>query len=250
MESLSWIFFCLTPFGFFCTENGTGLITGTVFLILGFVFKWLGKNGGETPTAKVKVEPQKFWEWHYMDSINNGGIDQNARTWATTVARAHSCPIPSDAEQERIARKNGIITEQMKYDEQDKWNRIQVAKYRLMNDLYEKYKAKGRITSSDYVSGRTGRQCCPYFYIESSMSALKGFIKVNRWNKDPWNSVISESEKAEAKKWITEYEERLIREVNDYIENGTLMPTIRYHRETGGWSVYTDYNIKYGFTRE
>lgn len=39
----STMFFALTPFGFFCTENGTGLITGTVFLIIGLILKFLEK---------------------------------------------------------------------------------------------------------------------------------------------------------------------------------------------------------------
>lgn len=41
---LSTMFFILTPFGFFCTENGTGLITGSVFLIIGIILKCVERN--------------------------------------------------------------------------------------------------------------------------------------------------------------------------------------------------------------
>lgn len=41
---LSTMFFILTPFGFFCTENGTGLITGPVFLIIGIILKCIERN--------------------------------------------------------------------------------------------------------------------------------------------------------------------------------------------------------------
>lgn len=44
MSDLGTFFLILTPFGFFCTENGTGLITGTIFLILGILFKCSGNR--------------------------------------------------------------------------------------------------------------------------------------------------------------------------------------------------------------
>lgn len=47
MNYLGKMFFILTPFGFFCTENGTGLITGFTFLILGIIFTMYGKKGGK-----------------------------------------------------------------------------------------------------------------------------------------------------------------------------------------------------------
>ena len=262
MESLSWIFFCLTPFGFFCTENGTGLITGTVFLILGFVFKWLGNNSGGEPTAKVKVEPQKFWECHYMDSINGGGIDQNARTWATTVARAHNCPIPSEAEQERIARRNGIVTEKMKQQEKDKWDRIQVGKCYLMQELEKKYKNNFAQKIDENNSNKNRRMAYPSLYIEASTRALQfddigtnyvaGYNTFHRFKKnvdEMWNTELSFNEKVEAKKWVEEYENRMLKEINDYIEKGIPMPTITEHYN-GRAAIYREeFDRKYGFIK-
>ena len=55
MEGLAFIFFWLTPFGFFCTKNGTGLITGTTFLILGFICKYWNRITDTTPTIKMAL---------------------------------------------------------------------------------------------------------------------------------------------------------------------------------------------------
>lgn len=245
---MSWFFFILTPFGFFCTENGTGLITGTIFLILGFVFKWI-EGGGLEP--KVKVEPKDWWETNYRINMAQGRGHEASKGIADDTTRWNRCPMLSEEEKEKIARSTGVITPQMKYDEEDRWNRIQVEKFRLMEKLYEKYRGIGEFRSDDYVPGkREGRCCYPYRYIEYSKDVLKRFIKVYKWNKDPWTACISESEKNEAKKWIEEYEERLIREVNNYIENGVFMPTIRKHYDRGGHAVYTDYDVKYGFCKK
>ena len=152
MESLSWIFFCLSPFALFCSEDGNGLILCPVFIILGFVFKWIGSNSSGTPTAVVKVEPQKFWEWHYKDrmrstlahkdTINDGLMafkDKEARDWATTICGYHNAWVPPEATQEQIARANGIVTEQMVKERAIKKDRIQIGKYFLMNELRLKY---------------------------------------------------------------------------------------------------------------
>ena len=149
---LSTIFFILTPFGFFCTGNGTGLITGPLFLILGFVFKWIESNSGGTPTATVKVEPQKFWEWHYKDRMRSMYVqkdlgdegkmaihDREARQWATTICGYHNAWVPPETKQEQIARENGVVTEKMIKERKEKKDRIQIAKYFLMVRLEEKY---------------------------------------------------------------------------------------------------------------
>ena len=116
MEYLSWLFFCLSPFALFCSEDGNGLILCPIFIILGFVFKWIGNNNS-TPTAVVKVEPQKFWEWHYIDAIHKGRSDSEAREWATTICGYHNAWVPSEGKQEQIARANNIVTDKMKYNE-------------------------------------------------------------------------------------------------------------------------------------
>ena len=133
MEFLSWLFFCLSPFALFCSENGNGLILCPVFIILGFVFKWVGSNCGNTSKAVVKIEPQKFWEWHYKDRMRSmiaekdstsdrlmAYKDQEARRWATTICGYHNAWVPPETTQEQIARANGVVTEQMVKEKEEK----------------------------------------------------------------------------------------------------------------------------------
>ena len=114
------MFFILTPFGFFCTENGTGLITGTVFLLLGFLFRWIANDGIERANAP-KVSSETFWRIHftnrYSDTINKARgqretfyyIDE-AKEWADTVTRANGGIPPSNERFEEIAKEIGIET--------------------------------------------------------------------------------------------------------------------------------------------
>ena len=125
MESLSWIFFCLSPFALFCSENGSGLILCPIFIILGFVFKWAGNISVGKPKTVVKVSSSEFWEWHYKDRMrgtlaikdNNDAFiaykDKEARRWATTICGYNNAWVPPEATQEQIARANGVITEAM-----------------------------------------------------------------------------------------------------------------------------------------
>ena len=247
MEYLSWLFFCLSPFALFCSDGGNGLILCPIFIILGFVFKWINEGGLE---PKIKVKPQDWWETNYKINMAQGRGHEASKGIADWSTNVNYCPMPTEEKKERIARSMGVITPQMKYDEEDRWNRIQVEKYRLMEALYEKYKNK-TISSPDYVVGkRIGRVCYPYMYIDGSKRVLKNHIEVYRWNKDPWSATPSEDEKNEAKKWIEEYEERLLKEINDYIENDIDMPTITKHHDRGGWAVYNDFDVKYGFCRK
>ena len=248
MEFLSWLFFCLSPFALFCSEDGNGIVLCIVFLVLGAVCKWID-NGGLKP--KVKVEPKDWWEANYKLNMSQGRGHEASKNIADWTTRVNYLPMPTEGEKERVARSIGVVTPQMRYDEEDRWNRIQVEKYRLMKELYEKYNKKV-FRSEDFVSWtkNIGRYCLPYTYIEYSMMVLKRFIRVQKWNKDPWTATISKEEKDIAKKWIEEYEERLLREVNDYIENGVSMPTITKHKDRGGWAVYSDYDVKYGFCKE
>lgn len=120
MSQLGTFFLILTPFGFFCTENGTGLITGTVFLILGILFKWLAKNGcsfSSGTTAKHYVPPEEFWKIHFSEQYNgfkekgHWGAVEDARSIADRIARAKGVIPPNDARFEQIAKEMGIKTE-------------------------------------------------------------------------------------------------------------------------------------------
>lgn len=256
INSLGTGAFILAPIALFCSQNGNGFILCVVLLILGGICKWIG-GGGLNPT--VRISRRKWWEEQYkarlgINSANkdkpDAKDDQIAKDIADWSTKSMKLPMPTEEEKEKIARAIGVTTYQMKYDEEDRWNRIQVEKYRLMEELYKKYKAKGDICSKDYVFGkRVGRVCCPYMYIKYSMMVLKDFITVYEWNQNPWTETASIDEKAEAKKWIDEYEKRLISEVNDYIENGISMPTIKKHKERGGRAIYTDYDVEYGFVK-
>ena len=234
MKSLSWIFFCLSPFALFCSEGGNGLILCPVFIILGFVFKWIGDNSGGTPRAVVKVEPQKFWEWHYKDRMRNtlaqkdsisdnlmAHKDKEARSWATTICGYHNAWVPPEVKQEQIARASGVVTEQMVKEKTVNRDKIQIGKYFLMNELEEKYRST--------KIGKGGREnCCfPSMYIEEDkdkiMSSDGRFIS-DYWTKSKYNKSISEiwgslleEEKNQATKWIEEYEEKLIKQCNEYV---------------------------------
>lgn len=234
MGFLSWLFFCLSPFALFCSEDGNGLILCPVFIILGFVFKWIGNNSSGTPTAVVKIEPQKFWEWHYKDRMRSMYVqkdsgdegkmaihDQEARQWATSMCGYHNACVPPEAMQEQIAKANGVVTEKMRKERKEKKDRIQIGKYFLMNELEEKYRSK--------KIGKGGREnCCfPSMYIGEDKDKIRSsddrFIS-DYWTKSKYNKSISEiwrslseEEKNQATKWIEEYEEKLIKQCNEYV---------------------------------
>lgn len=229
MEFLSWLFFCLSPFALFCSENGNGLILCPVFILLGFVFKWIKSDSDSTSTAVVKVEPQKFWEWHYKDRMRStlaqkGSIndelmamkDQESRRWATSICGYHNAWVPPEDTQEQIARANGVITKQMVKENTIKKDRIQIGKYFLMCELKLKY---------DSVKTWRMRK-----EIEKDMNK----IKLSRCGgaddwwvnheygksvKEMWETLSSE-EKGQAEKWVKEYEKKLIQSFQDY-ENHT-----------------------------
>lgn len=244
---MSWFFFILTPFGFFCAENGTGLITGTVFLILGFICKWI-ENGGLEP--KIKVEPKDWWETNYRINMAQGRGHEASKGIADDTTRWNHCPMPSEEEKERIAKSLGVVTEKSKQDIREHWDRVQVGKYYLMTELIEKYEK--------YHWNVTKLYPLPVEYIKASRNALEfvwdgrvgGFLTFSRFKKNDeemWNSLSTE-EKNEAREWVREYEERFVKEINDYLENGVEMPTITKHYRCGKPYLY-DFDIKYGFTR-
>ena len=120
MSFLSTMFFILTPFGFFCTENGTGLITGTVFLLLGFLFRWIADGGIERANAP-KVSSETFWRTHFTNRYSdfkksiksqreNFYYTEEAKSWADAVTRANGGIPPSDERFEEIAKELGVET--------------------------------------------------------------------------------------------------------------------------------------------
>ena len=112
---ISTFFFILTPFGFFCTENGTGLITGTIFLTIGIVCKMF-ENGTFDSVGKPKVSSEEFWKIHFRDryySFKNKHkhiTAEEAREWADYICRCHGAPVPSDVRFEEIAKEMGVET--------------------------------------------------------------------------------------------------------------------------------------------
>ena len=235
MESLSWIFFCLSPFALFCSEGGNGLILCPVFIILGFVFKWIGNNSGGTPTAVVKVEPTEFWEWHYKDRMRStiaqkdtisdelmAYNDKEARDWATTICGYHNAWVPPEGKQEQIARANGVITEKMIKARNENKDRIQVGKYVLMNELMEKYDTtrvgKGGMSPCYYPKSRIKKDIDK---IKTSndryITEYWAYDKYKKSIKEIWNS-LSEEEKNQSTRWVEEYERRLIHMAREYVE--------------------------------
>ena len=238
MESLSWIFFCLSPFALFCSEDGNGLILCPVFIILGFVFKWIGSNSSGTPTAVVKVEPQKFWEWHYKDrirgtiaekdSISDGLMalrDEEARRWATTICGYHNAWVPPESTQEQIARANGVITKQIIKENTIRKDRIQIGKYILLTELQEKYYGKQFCKKEP-----NKKMCYPWSMIKNDHHKieLSNGSPINKREieykykmsfKNVWN-ILSNDEKEQATAWIEEYEKRLLELVNRCLEDG------------------------------
>ena len=233
METLSWIFFCLSPFALFCSENGNGLILCPIFIILGFVFKWAASNSGNITQVTVKVKPQEFWEWQYRnrirdtlaekDSINDGLMaykDQEARSWATTICGYHNAWVPPEATQEEIARANGVITEKMIQERNEKKDRIQVGKHILMNELMEKY------DTTRVSKGVRNLYYSPKTRIKKDLDKIKtsnnryiteywAYDKYKKSIKEIWNS-LSEEEKNQATRWVEEYERQLINMASEY----------------------------------
>lgn len=244
MEFLSWLFFCLSPFALFCSEDGNGLILCPVFVILGFVFKWIGKSEGSTSKVVVKVEPQKFWQWHYEDCIRKNLVnkesmsdakmayeDQEARRWATTICRYHNAPVPSDEQQEKIAASYGVITEKVKRERDTKRDRIQIAKYYLMCKLRKEYLGHifGRSKNGEHCispGGVIDKDCLKIKL--SDGSTVSNYAVLSKYNLTPeamWES-LSASEKKQATEWIDEYKIKLLENVSAYVKNGTPKPNI------------------------
>lgn len=224
MKSLSWIFFCLSPFALFCSEDGNGLILCPVFIILGFIFKWIGGNIGGTHRVVTKVEPQKFWEWHYKNRISSALAqketisdylmsykDKEAREWATSICGYHNAWVPPEATQEQIARANGVITEKMIKERDEKKDKIQIGKYFLMNELRLKYEDK------NWYMEREIKNDIRKIKISHHSGADDWYVKqeYGKTVSEMWETLLPE-EKQKAEKWVKEYEEKLIQAIQNY----------------------------------
>lgn len=232
MGYLAWLFFCISPFALFCSEDGNGLILCPVFIILGFVFKWIENNSGKPSRAVVKIDPKDFWEWHYKDRMRSMYVqkdsgnekrmtihDQEAREWATTVCGYHNAWIPPESTQEQIARANGVVTTQMIKERKEKHDRIQVGKYILMCELEKKY-------CSTKIGKDGHEKCCsPQTYIAKDKDKIRlSDSRHVKWAKSKYDKSIfeiwenvSEEEKKQATKWVEEYEKKLINLCNEYV---------------------------------
>ena len=235
---------------------------GVVFLVLGFICKWLGKNN-LNPT--VKLSRKNYWEENYKAALGNVSAnkdkpsaehDKSARAQADMVTRWANIPLPTEEEKDKISLSMGVVPYKMQREAdkqaRDRWNRIQHEKYRLLGE-FEK------VISWEAV----GENCSfPWRYIERFPCPLERYVgdsrKVLKRSLDyysvleeaPWDKPLSAEEKAIATQWVNEYIKRFMKEVNDYIENNTPMPTIKYHSENRPHILYTDYNVKYGFVRK
>ena len=235
MEFLSWLFFCLSPFALFCSEDGNGLILCPVFIILGFIFKYIENKSNGTSMAIVKIEPQKFWEWHYKermrdtlaqkDTINDGLMalkDREARSWATAMCGYHNAWVPPDGTQEQIARANGVITEKMIKECDEKRDRIQVGKYILMSALMEKYdtiKVSRNIRNLYYYPKTRIKKDLDKIQTSNNRHVTEywAYDKYKKSIKEIWNS-LSDEEINQAIKWVEEYEQQLINTAYEYAD--------------------------------
>ena len=227
MEYLSWLFFCLSPFVLFCSEDGNGLILCPVFIILGLVFKCIGSSVDSAGT--VKVEPQKFWEWHYKHRMNSMYVkkdagdegkmaihDREARDWATTICGYHNAWVPPDDIQEQIARENGVITEKMLKANKIKKDRIQIGKYFLMCKLKLKYDEVKTWHVSRQIERDMGK-----IKMSHHRSADDWYVKqeYGKTVSEIWKT-LSLDEKQQVEKWVKEYEEKLLWAVKDCGDKG------------------------------
>ena len=248
-QILGKVFLFTSPIALFCSRNGNGITLCAIFLSLGGICKWIG-DGGLNPTIRVK--PKDWWETHYrlniQKTIENGGTkdaraDKIARGVADCTTQGNRCPMPSEEEKERIAQSMGITTYKMIQDKRDSWDRLQIGKRYLLKQMLKKY--KGRFLRDESKE----RMCVPSMYIKAAIYSLETYGWHSELSdEEEWNNSLSQEEKKLVQQWIDEYEQRLIKEMNDYIQNGIPMPTIRIQCKYGAGELLDEYNRKYGFT--
>lgn len=254
--------FIISPLVFFCSKNENAMVLGVVFLVLGFICKWIGKNN---LNPIVKLSRKNYWEENYKAALGsvsankdkpNAEHDESARAQADMVTRWANIPLPTEEEKDKISLSMGVAPYKMQREAskraEDKWNRIQYEKYRQLGEFESaiSWEAVGKNCSFPWRF--IERVPCPLeSYVSWSRKALKNSLNYySVLEEAPWDKPLSPEEKAIADQWVKEYKERFMKEVNEYIEKNTPMPTIKYHFQNGGNSLYTDYNVKYGFVRK
>lgn len=231
MEQLGTFFLILTPFGFLCTENGTGMITGLIFLILGLLFKWLAKNkdvvsGGIT--KKHYVPPEEFWKDIFLNRYNglketkkfslDTMIIEQARAWADDVTRAHGGTPPSDTRFEQIMKEMGLKTKKVVKSENEYKSRVRVAERCYMYDLVKKYEGRSEFTRYIHILQNIGDEIWFFhpttnLYITyCSIDELREILKT-----------ISVNERIAAKEKVDEFEKKVVSFLteNQFDCNGT-----------------------------
>ena len=268
MDGLAFFFFGLAPFALFC--SGFGLVACPICLILGFLCKYSDKLTDNTP--KIKLPPKEFWEHHYLSALGTRG-DTGAREWANTVCGYHNAPIPSASEQEVIARKAlhaiGTKTDSEKKAEENHITRVQYAKWYYMKQAKEKYNKMSQEEFEDewqkhgmtkhwrdkegwrlYLSiSRTTLpefrnivdECYRQIYVGNLSSPLEWWLSQHLnsmfgvgTEEEVWNKCITQSEKAEGKKWVDECIERIWQEERERaLNNNYTNRDYCYFREHG-----------------
>ena len=245
MEFLSLLFFCLSPFALFCSDNGTGLLLCPIFILVGFIFKWIGSLNISLPKREIDVEKEKrFWEIHYKDAIapalkdikplldKDSSLrdiaiacrDRKAREWATWVCRCNNAWIPPFYMQEQIARENGVITEQVVKERAIQRDRIQIGKYYLMRELENKHGRKifkSETTKRQQYVGDIIKKSYQKLELSDGCPVTDGAIKIdyNTTASEMWLS-LSEEEKKLSEINVKKFEEELLKKLDDYLNGG------------------------------
>lgn len=225
MNDFSKLFFWLAPFGLFCSRVVNGFVLCAIFIILGFVFKWIEDN-----VNTIKIDPKELWELRYKDrmryvvwekaSISDEVMareDKEARGWATAVCDCHGAWIPPKETQEEIARAYGVVTEQMVKEKAEKKDRIQIGKYYLMRELKLKYEKTWYIRKEIEKDMRKIKMS--YHSDADDWSVEKRYGKTI---KEMWGT-FSPEEKQRATDWIKEYEKKLTVAIRDYEERKSFV---------------------------
>ena len=216
MEYLSWLFFSISPFALFCSEDGNGLILCPVFVVLGFICKWAANQSRKKPRGIVKLEPQEYWEWHFKQrlnekihpNLNSTNTPEMARDWANQMCIYHGVGYPSDERFEQICKEMGLKTKKVKDNEDEEYDRIQSGKYYLL-DRFEKIPR----TPWDRINIIKMEKKKLYFKKTGHCYGVGDIQIWSRFNKDTdemWN-VLTQEERDEATKWFEEWKNNAIK---------------------------------------
>ena len=225
MEYLSWMFFCLSPFALFCSEDGNGFILCPIFIILGFACNWL--EGIDTlsifikPRVLAKEEKAKLYEFWMIrfkqklsekihPNLNATNTPEMARDWANQMCIYHGVGYPSDEKFEQICKEMGLKTKKVKDAEDEVYDRIQAGKFFLL-DRFEKIQG----TPWDRINIIKMEKKKLYFKKTGYCYGVGDFQIWSRFKKDTdemWNS-LTQKERDEATKWFEEWKNNAIKNV-------------------------------------